>query len=666
MATSTRHFPLAAQAHRWTQLFDFRQVPFWKQAIAAMLYLSLAYLSNFAIDPVSGFTSVWFPTGVSVGLIYIWGYPIWLGSMVGGLLTQIIFFNGLSTVSDLLLTLLIIVIGTIGQLLGVYWTAHLTNNRYFLGHAKDTTYFITCNCFLSPLFAAVLTPLILCLLGKFAWSFYLPIALGVWMGDSFATMSVTPLIVTWDQNAPIFRRLLQQQPIEGMLILFLMLVVNQIAFIQGYPVAYLLVPLIIWAAFRFGELGATLLMVSTAVIAIIGTVQGHSAFTYKSLNSSVILLQSFIAFISITTLTLSAVLNENERAKSDLKYTNAMLTQFLNTLPVGVSVHSQNGTVLYSNPLAEQLLKVNQDAEGNSSTWHGSIYRAGLDTACSSENLPVTRALEGEYLLDDDLEIHRGDRVIPLEVRGTPILDDQGRVTSAIVVWQDISERKRTEAILADYTRELELEVTHRTRELANTNQQLQREIQERERAQVALDEAVHKLQQLINIDGLTQIANRRCFDGRLRWEWQRAALERLPLTLILLDVDYFKRYNDLYGHQAGDECLIRVAQTAARAVKRPDDLVARYGGEEFAVILPNTDCNGAILVAQRLQNAMEVLKIAYEGSEVSQTVTLSMGIVQILPGQNSNINAFIQLADQALYEAKRLGRKQYVVVKES
>jgi diguanylate cyclase (GGDEF)-like protein len=653
---------MTPHSHRLTQLFNFRLIPLWKQAIAAVVYVSLAYLSNFAIDPVSGFTVVWLPTGVTVGLIYIWGYPTWLGSMVGGLLTQIIFFNGLSTFPDTLLTLLIVLTGMIGQVLGVYWTVHLTNNRYFLGRAKDTTYFIICNCFLSTLFSAIIMPLTLCLLGKFTWAFYLPIALSVWLGDAFSIMSVTPLVITWHRNASGFKRLLQQQPLEGMLILFFMLVVSQIAFIQGYPVAYLLVPLIIWAAFRFGEVGATLLMVGAAAIAIIGTVRGHSVFTYGSLNSSLILLQSFIAFISITTLMLSAVLNENERAKADLKSTNAMLTQFLNALPVGVSVYGQNGATLYSNSMAEQLLKPSQDVKGSQSIGHGSICRASSSTACFPENLPAARALEGEYLLDDDLEIRQGNKVIPLEVRGTPILDEQGRVTSAIVVWQDISERKRTEAILANYTHELELEVAQRTRELANTNQQLHREIRERERAQESLDEAIRKLQKLINIDGLTQIANRRCFDERLRWEWQRAVAGRLPLSLILLDVDYFKRYNDMYGHQAGDECLVQVAQTAAQAVKRPDDLVARYGGEEFVILLPHTDCNGATLVAQRLQKTIQDLEISHEGSEVSKIVTLSMGIAQIPPEQESSINTFIHLADQALYEAKRLGRNQYVV----
>ncbi|PSN16831.1 hypothetical protein C7293_01020 [filamentous cyanobacterium CCT1] len=662
MAASTSLFAITPQSRRLSQLFDFRRVSLWKQAIAAVAYLSLAYLSNVAVDPVSGFTAVWAPTGVSVGLVYIWGYPIWLGLVVGSFLTQIIFYSGLSTLSDVVLTLLITVLGTMGQLLSVYWTVHLTRNRYFLDRSRDTIYFIICNCFLCPLVAAVVMSAFLCWLGKFVWEFYLPLALAQWMGDAFAIMAVTPLIITWHQRASRFRQLLRQRPTESMLILSLMLVVSHIAFMQGYPVAYILVPLIIWAAFRLGEVGATLLTVGAAAIAIVGTIQGHSAFTYGSLNSSLILLQSFIAFISITTLMLSAVLNENDRAKADLKSANAMLTQFLNALPIGISVYDQSGTTLYSNPMVEQLLKPARHAKNGQLVWHSSLYRPGSSMSCSPEHLPAARALDGEYLLDDDLEIRQGNTVIPLEVQGTPILDEQGKVTSAIVVWQDISERKRTEAILANYTHELELEVACRTRELANTNEQLHREIWERARAQEALDEAIGELQKLINIDGLTQIANRRCFDERLRWEWQRAAIGSLPLSLILLDVDYFKRYNDIYGHQAGDDCLVKVAQTAAQTVKCPDDLVARYGGEEFVILLPYTDSSGAIAVAQRLQKAIQALEICHEGSDVSKTVTLSMGIAYLLPEPESSLTAFIHLADQALYEAKRLGRDQYAV----
>nr|WP_256366922.1 diguanylate cyclase [Anabaena sp. UHCC 0253] len=106
----------------------------------------------------------------------------------------------------------------------------------------------------------------------------------------------------------------------------------------------------------------------------------------------------------------------------------------------------------------------------------------------------------------------------------------------------------------------------------------------------------------LANLDGLTQIANRRRFDDYLALEWQRHQREKNILALILIDIDYFKRYNDCYGHQSGDDCLIKVSQEIAKVIKRPTDLVARYGGEEFAVILPNTDTQGALIIAELIR----------------------------------------------------------------
>ena len=122
---------------------------------------------------------------------------------------------------------------------------------------------------------------------------------------------------------------------------------------------------------------------------------------------------------------------------------------------------------------------------------------------------------------------------------------------------------------------------------------------------------ANRELQQLALEDGLTRLANRRCFDEQLADEWQRLAREQQPLSLILCDLDHFKRYNDTFGHPAGDRCLIRVARALLNGPQRPADLVARYGGEEFAIVLPNTDSYGAWRIAQKIHRNIRALKIA-------------------------------------------------------
>ncbi|BAY22999.1 diguanylate cyclase [Calothrix sp. NIES-2100] len=175
-------------------------------------------------------------------------------------------------------------------------------------------------------------------------------------------------------------------------------------------------------------------------------------------------------------------------------------------------------------------------------------------------------------------------------------------------------------------------------------------------------EDANQKLEQLANLDGLTQVANRRCFDKRLQAEWNRLAREQQPLSLILFDVDKFKSYNDYYGHQGGDNCLIRVAQTVQQTVSRPGDLVARYGGEEFSILLPNTDLEEAIAVAQSIQQAIHDLAIPHLHSDVKDIVTISLGITSVIPTSDIKPDILITSADKALYNAKQQGRDRYCI----
>ncbi len=183
------------------------------------------------------------------------------------------------------------------------------------------------------------------------------------------------------------------------------------------------------------------------------------------------------------------------------------------------------------------------------------------------------------------------------------------------------------------------------------------RDITTRKQTELALQEANRKLELIANLDGLTQIANRRRFDDYLSLEWQRHQREQNPLALILIDIDYFKLYNDSYGHQGGDDCLVRVAQAIAQVPQRPTDLVARYGGEEFVVILSNTDTQGALKVAQAIQEAIADLAIPHQSSEISDRVTLSLGVASLIPTSDQSLENLISYADQALYTAKKEGR---------
>jgi diguanylate cyclase (GGDEF)-like protein len=173
---------------------------------------------------------------------------------------------------------------------------------------------------------------------------------------------------------------------------------------------------------------------------------------------------------------------------------------------------------------------------------------------------------------------------------------------------------------------------------------------------------ANRELENLSRQDGLTGIANRRYFDSYLLTEVKRASRERQPLSLILADVDHFKAFNDCYGHQAGDDCLRQVASTLKAVGRRPADLAARYGGEEFAIVLPATAMEGAIDVAKSLARAIEGMSIPHLRSGVSPTISLSQGVASLIPAQDTTPESVIELADQALYQAKQQGRNRYVV----
>lgn len=185
----------------------------------------------------------------------------------------------------------------------------------------------------------------------------------------------------------------------------------------------------------------------------------------------------------------------------------------------------------------------------------------------------------------------------------------------------------------------------------------LQGELKERHCAEEALREANLELKRLASLDGLTQIANRRRFDESLQKEWRRLRRSQAPVALIMADVDFFKHFNDTYGHQAGDKCLKAVAQTLSANVYRPADLTARYGGEEFAILLPETDAAGAYVVAQRVLSAIRSLKIAHATSDAASHVTVSLGIACLTAGVEPDTALLIQLADKALYDAKKEGR---------
>lgn len=171
--------------------------------------------------------------------------------------------------------------------------------------------------------------------------------------------------------------------------------------------------------------------------------------------------------------------------------------------------------------------------------------------------------------------------------------------------------------------------------------------------------EAQEELKRLATRDGLTGVANRRSFDDTLEAEWLRGTRDVKPLSLVLIDVDHFKRYNDAFGHQGGDACLKNIAAALTASCHRSADLIARYGGEEFAAILPGTTASGALTVAERIRADVAALALPHPGNEGIGRVSISLGVATVVPDRTLELKELIEAADRALYAAKGAGRNR-------
>jgi diguanylate cyclase (GGDEF)-like protein len=212
-----------------------------------------------------------------------------------------------------------------------------------------------------------------------------------------------------------------------------------------------------------------------------------------------------------------------------------------------------------------------------------------------------------------------------------------------------------------DYSVRFKLDRGDEIGSLANSFDSMVQTIRQR---QEELKLANEQLTQMSMLDGLTGVANRRWFDLEIKKEWRSAMRTQEPLSLVILDVDFFKNYNDNYGHLRGDECLTAVASALQQQVHRTSDLLARYGGEEFVMLLPNTHAEGAMMLAENARLAVEELKIEHSGSKVSSFVSISLGVVTMVPQidhGNLGLDSLLEKADLALYQAKNQGRNRAV-----
>jgi diguanylate cyclase (GGDEF)-like protein/PAS domain S-box-containing protein len=314
--------------------------------------------------------------------------------------------------------------------------------------------------------------------------------------------------------------------------------------------------------------------------------------------------------------------NAIERANAmavEAEIANIELSQIINTSIDGMILIYENFSIKRINTSLLNFLDVSEtEAMGKK------CYDLMACSWCNTSECPLTKLLRGKARIELDIERTRKDGVtVPFMFSATPFRGLDGAVIGMVASFKDITERKYAE----------------------NT-----------------LKEANERLELLSVSDGLTGVANRRCFDQTIQREWTRLQRTKDLLSLIMCDVDFFKLFNDTYGHQNGDDCLKSVAKTLQANARRGADCVARYGGEEFAVILPVTGKKSAIHVAEKIRQTMEKIAIAHSKSSVVPYVTLSLGVATVVPDKQGTPDSLIKCADEALYLAKSSGRNRVVV----
>ncbi len=295
-----------------------------------------------------------------------------------------------------------------------------------------------------------------------------------------------------------------------------------------------------------------------------------------------------------------------ELRTTELKGLNRLLSAITDGIQDSILLLDASSKILWANKAAQLNMENNPGRVSCSSS--------ELHEPVSSFSCPAKKVMDsGKPESCEHCYIDENGNKVYTEETVFPIMDDNGLISQLVSITKDITRRKQAEELL---------------------------------------------LQETLT-DELTGIHNRRAFDRLFINEWKRALRERSYLTVVMIDIDYFKNYNDCYGHQQGDTCLQAVAHCIRKAARRPADLVARYGGEEFVMVLPNTDAQNAVTITDTIRTNLRSAGILHKDSSVSSFVTVSIGVATMVPTTESSPERLLQSSDKALYTAKRLGRNR-------
>ena len=562
--------------------------------IALALLVSVAYflLGKFSlrlalVHPSA--TAVWIPTGASLAAFLLLGYGIWPGVFFGAFLVN------LTTAGSFATSMAIAIGNTLEAIVGTYLVNRFARGRKAFDRTQDVFRFALFAVLISTAVSATFGVTALCFGGFAHWGQYGPIWSTWWLGDGVSNLVVVPLIVLSSKRTNFSWTRFRLA--EALVLLPFLVLVGEVAFgrllaseTANRPLEFLCIPLVVWAAFRFGQREAALATLLISGIAIWGTVNGFGPFAMETKNNSLLLLDLFLAVLALTGLVVGAATMERNRAAEKVE-------RVVQSAPNAIVAVDQQGKIVLVNAQAEKIFGYQAtELVGRSiEVLVPERFRAGhLSYRSGFFAKPQTRAMG---VGRDLFAVRKDGSEFPVEIGLNPIDTEQGMLILSAIV--DITERKKAE----------------------------------------------EEIQRLASTDPLTGLANHRHLLEAFSREVERSGRTGRPVSLLLVDLDGLKKINDKYGHLVGSRALCRMASVLQQQC-RLNDTAARHGGDEFAVILPDTEVGGALNFARRIADSLT--------SDLEQpTISFSFGVASY-PADGATFDQILGKADGFLYEMKR------------